>query len=196
MIYLAYETDVLEKMILDASEKRLFRFGYKNLNLNDVAKDVGISKTTLYKTFEGKYDVASRVIERLLDESEAAMRALIEADLPFPETLRGGMDVLAGIYAKMDATFLRDLESSLPELWMKIDVARQQKEGALAALFARAQDDGVLRADVAPALLAAFVLTLIRGMYQPAFFLSHQVTADEVGTALIDVILNGTLHHA
>ena len=56
---MAYEKDALEQKILDVAEAQLFRHGYKALNLNDVAREAGISKVTLYKVVENKYALAS-----------------------------------------------------------------------------------------------------------------------------------------
>ena len=41
---MAYEKDALEQKLLDVAEAQLFRHGYKALNLNDVAREAGISK--------------------------------------------------------------------------------------------------------------------------------------------------------
>lgn len=190
---MAYEKEVLEKIILDASEKFLFRYGYKNLNLSDIAKEINISKTTLYKIFDSKYVVANRVIERLLQNAELAMSELLKSELPLPEKLSQGIGIISKIYTKMDMEFLRDLQNSLPELWEKIDTARKEKESSLAALLLKEQKNGTVRNDINPSLLSAVILTLVRGMYNPTFFLTHQVTFDSVNKAIVEILLQGTL---
>ncbi len=192
---MAYEKDALEKIILDASEKFLFRYGYKNLNLNDVARETNISKTTLYKTFDSKYIVASRVIERLLENAEFAMSELLQSELPLQEKLRQGIEIISNIYTKMDREFLYYLENSLPELWNKIEVARKGKEQLITVMLSKEQRKGVVRAEIDPALLSALILTLIRNMYNPAFFLSYNVSSDTVGELIVDVLLQGSLNH-
>lgn len=191
---MAYEKDALEKIILDASEKFLFRYGYKNLNLNDVAKEANISKTTLYKTFDSKYTVAGRVIERLLENADAAMSVLLRSELPLPEKLRQGIEIISDIYIKMDREFLYDLKNSLPELWNKIEVARREKETLITAMLSEEQRRGVVRADIDPALLSALILTLISGVYNPTFFLSYNVSSDTIGKLIVDVLLQGSLN--
>lgn len=125
---MAYEKDILEKMILDASEKILFRYGYKNLNLNDVAKEINISKTTLYKTFDSKYVVASKVIERLLANTEQAMSELLQSELPLPEKLTQGMDIIANIYAKMDNTFCTTWKTACLTYGTKLTLRERKKK--------------------------------------------------------------------
>jgi AcrR family transcriptional regulator len=190
---MAYEKEVLEKIILDASEKFLFRYGYKNLNLNNVAKEINISKTTVYKTFDSKYVVTSRVIDRFLANTEFAMSELILSELPLQEKLRQGVEIISNIYTKMDREFLNDLMNSLPELWEKIDATRKKRESALTNLLSKEQSKGVVRVDIKPELLSALILTLIRGMYNPAFFLTYTTTSDVVGKLIVDVLLHGSL---
>ena len=131
---MAYEKEHLEKIILDAAEEQLFRIGYKNLNLNEVAKKINISKTTLYKTFESKYQVVEKIIDRLLTDTETTVNELIEAEIPLPVKLRRTIEILTTIYTKMDKEFLSDLQSSLPKLWEKIDTARKKKAGYVCGL--------------------------------------------------------------
>jgi AcrR family transcriptional regulator len=188
---MAYEKDALKKKILDVSEKLLFRYGYKNLNLDDVAKEAGISKTTLYKTFDSKYLVTSEVIGRLLVSTETTMTELLEAELPLAEKLKQSIEIISNIYTKMDREFLFDLENSLPELWEEIDQARGRKRDLITALLIKEQRCGVIRKDIDTALLSAQILTLIRGLYNPGFFLANKVTSDAVAQSIVTVILHG-----
>ena len=85
---MAYEKAALEQTVLDIAERQLFRYGYRNLNLNEVAREAGISKVTLYKLFQGKYEVAERAVERLLAEADREMAGLLRAELPLREKQR------------------------------------------------------------------------------------------------------------
>jgi hypothetical protein len=45
-------------------------------------------------------------------------------------------------------------------------------------LLFKEQSKGAVRTDIDPALLSALLLTLIRGMYNPGFFLTYSVPSD------------------
>lgn len=190
---MAYEKAALEQTVLDIAERQLFRYGYRNLNLNEVAREAGISKVTLYKLFQGKYEVAERAVERLLAEADREMAGLFRAELPLREKLERGIGLLSSLYLKMDRDFLYDLEHSLPRLWERIEAVRAAREGQLAGLLAAAQAGGEVRGDVDPALLAALIMALVREVYRPAFFLDHSVSADAVGRVVTGVFLDGVL---
>lgn len=193
---MAYEKDALEQKLLDVAEAQLFRHGYKALNLNDVAREAGISKVTLYKVVENKYALAEKVVRRFLAQADAEMSTLLAGSLPLEEKLRRGVQLLAALYLRMDKRFLSDLQSSLPALWQLIDDTRKGREQTLAALFAKAQRAGVVRADVDAGLLAASLLVLVRGIFQPAFFITHDVSAERAGEMIVQLVLHGALTEA
>lgn len=167
---MAYEKDALEQKILDVAEAQLFRHGYKALNLNDVAREAGISKVTLYKVVENKYALAEKVVRRFLAQADAEMSTLLAGSLPLEEKLRRGVQL--------------------------IDDTRKGREQALAALFAEAQRAGVVRADVDAELLAASLLVLVRGIFQPTFFITHDVSAERAGEMIVQLVLHGALTEA
>src|SRR5688500_14433548 len=65
----------IRELILDAAERLLVRYGYKKMTIDDIAKEVGIGKGTIYLHFSSKEEIAlaridrviSRLKQRLLD---------------------------------------------------------------------------------------------------------------------------------
>ena len=64
----------IRDLILDAADRLLARYGYRKMTIDDLAREVGIGKGTIYLHFKSKEDVAlsriDRVIERLKTELE------------------------------------------------------------------------------------------------------------------------------
>ena len=190
---MAYEKKALEKTILDITERQLFGYGYKSLNLNEVAKEAGISKVALYKIFDSKYEVTSRVIKRILVNSDLEMSNLLQSELPLQRKIEQGIKIISSVYLKMDKDFLYDLEHSLPELWQQIDDVRKSKEEMIARLLTDAQNGGTIREDMDAKLLSALIMALIRGVYNPNFFFNHNVSADTVGSIIVNIFMDGIL---
>ena len=61
--------------ILDATERLLARYGYQKMTMDDIAREAGIGKRTIYLHFPSKEEVAlcsiDRVVERLLVQLRA-----------------------------------------------------------------------------------------------------------------------------
>jgi AcrR family transcriptional regulator len=65
----------MREVILDAVDRLLGRYGYQKMTMDDLAREAGISKRTIYLHFPGKEAVAlasiDRVVDRLLDQLQA-----------------------------------------------------------------------------------------------------------------------------
>src|SRR6266478_8514838 len=60
--------------ILDAADHLMARYGYRKMTVDDLAREAGIGKGTVYLSFPGKSDVAlaciDRMVARLLERLE------------------------------------------------------------------------------------------------------------------------------
>lgn len=56
----------IRDLILDAAERLLVRYGYKKMTIDDLAKEVGIGKGTIYLHFSSKEEIALARIERVI----------------------------------------------------------------------------------------------------------------------------------
>jgi AcrR family transcriptional regulator len=69
----------IRDLILDAADRLLSRYGYKKMTIDDLAREVGVGKGTIYLHFASKEEVAlcriDRVIERLKTELKQLARA-------------------------------------------------------------------------------------------------------------------------
>ena len=55
----------MREKIIKRAEERFFKDGYRRVTMDEIASDLGISKKTLYKYFEGKESIATAVIEKI-----------------------------------------------------------------------------------------------------------------------------------
>lgn len=49
--------------ILNYSKETILKYGYKNFRVDDIAKELGISKSTIYKLFSSKEEIVKAVIK-------------------------------------------------------------------------------------------------------------------------------------
>ena len=53
--------------------KLFMRYGIKNLSMEDIARELGISKNTLYQYFSDKNDLVSVIVQKSLEETDCEM---------------------------------------------------------------------------------------------------------------------------
>ncbi|MCH8555365.1 MAG: TetR/AcrR family transcriptional regulator [Schleiferiaceae bacterium] len=70
--------DEQELQILECSLNMYFKFGIKSVTMDDVAKELGISKKTIYKYFENKAALVQRVSEHIISRIRGMMETVIQ----------------------------------------------------------------------------------------------------------------------
>src|SRR5262245_66322126 len=73
--------------LIEAAVRRFYRDGFRNVGIDQVYSDVGISKTAFYKHFESKDDLLLAVMKEQTRWLQESLRGMIR--------LRGG-DTIAG----------------------------------------------------------------------------------------------------
>lgn len=78
----------IEDLILDAAHRLLARRGYKRMTMDDLAKEVGIAKGTLYLHFPSKEELVLSHIDRLVARLKSELLEIAGGGGPAAERLR------------------------------------------------------------------------------------------------------------
>ena len=78
----------IRDLILDAADRLLARYGYQKMTIDDLAREVGIGKGTVYLHFNSKEDVALSRIDRIIDQLKTEMKNVAGSDQPPVARLR------------------------------------------------------------------------------------------------------------
>lgn len=125
----------------------------QKLTIEAIAKHAGVSKSTIYRWWDNK---AAVVIDAFV--SEYLSHTPVRDDLPFEQALRDHVMAVVHQYAGLDGKLVAQLVAE-----GQYDVAALQefknrfwlgRRAAVEALIRRGVDEGVLRPDLEPAMLA------------------------------------------
>lgn len=99
------------EQIAEAALRLFARYGYKRSSMDDIAKEAGLAKATLYLHFKGKDEVFRAMLYLLGRRVEARCREVMTMKAPFPERLSA---LLQGHFGLAYASF--GTGEHLPEL--------------------------------------------------------------------------------
>ena len=68
----------MRETILDATDQLLARYGYKKMTIDDLAKEVGIGKGSIYLHFSSKEEIVLSHIDRLIERLKIKLSAISE----------------------------------------------------------------------------------------------------------------------
>lgn len=175
--------------LIDAAKRRFYRDGFRNVGLDQVLSDVGISRTAFYKHFASKDDLMVGVLEEDNRFVQAHFRAAVPAlGGPSPVAqLRALLDVVEQFIERADyhgCIFINAvMEFPLPHDPAHVAAARSRQaiETFVAEIADRAGADD-------PVELAKELCLIMEGVY-----VTRQVTgrSDAVGMArrLVDLAI-------
>jgi AcrR family transcriptional regulator len=183
--------------ILDAAERLLAHYGYKKTTIDDLAREAGIGKGTVYLHFPSKEEVALCTIDRIVERLLRRLRALAGADEPVAQRLREML--LTRVLFRFDS--VKDYSQSLDDLLgslRKAYLARRQRyfdseAEIFATVLREGQDVAVFAFD--GALATAHTLLLATNALLPSALskseLGKRKDIQEKTARIVDLLLSG-----
>ena len=98
-----------------------FRYGIKSITMDDLARELGMSKKTLYQFFSDKEDVVSHVIQFHIESQECGIREMLsDVNLNAIDHLLHMSKYIAEHLKHMNPSVAYDLQKYYPSAWDKL----------------------------------------------------------------------------
>lgn len=142
-------TDTREA-ILDAADGLMQRFGFRKMTMDDIAREAGISKRTIYTYFPSKEEVGLSSIARVVEHAQATMREAADQSGSAAERLQ---EMLVGrVMARIEC--VGEYRQSLDELFEAVRPTYMERRKEAFRLEV-SLIEGVIREGVAASEFAA-----------------------------------------
>jgi AcrR family transcriptional regulator len=138
-----------KELILDAADRLLAHFGYKKMTVEDIAREAGIGKGTVYLHFASKEEVVLSHVDRIVRPLFAELDAIAAQDRSAADRLRAML--LRRVMLRFDAAtpFTVSLSEVLSDLRAGVVERRErhfvQEAKALTAMLREGQRRGEFR---------------------------------------------------
>lgn len=83
----SFQSKTTRDAILDATDRLLAKNGYKKMTIDDLAREVGIGKGSIYLHFSSKEEIALSHIDRLVERVKERLRSIADRDAPLEKRL-------------------------------------------------------------------------------------------------------------
>ena len=116
----------MEQLILNKAKDLFFTYGLKSVSMDDIAKDAGVSKKTIYKDFEAKSALVQHLVLNLLGvHTEALKNCAATAKDAIDEVVLYTQRPFDSI-ALINQSFFYELEKFFPVEWKQVTEHRKQ----------------------------------------------------------------------
>ena len=147
------------------------RYGIKSVTMDDIARELKISKKTLYQHVTDKSDLVVKIMEaQCVAEKEVIAKAVPSAENAIDELMIIS-EMLAKKLQKMNPSIHYDLEKYYPDAWK---VFIDHKEGfvleCVKSNLERGVGEGIYRDNLNPEIISNLYIQKIDCIFDPAIF--------------------------
>jgi AcrR family transcriptional regulator len=170
----------LDHLLKQAGEI-FMRYGLKSVTMDDVCRELGISKKTLYQYVSDKNDLIAKVLDQDIQEDEKVICALQTSGLSAIDELLHIQKMVTEKVQHMHSSIIYDLKKYYPESWGRI--IRHRNEfivGCIEQNIIKGQLEGVFRTDIHAALIAKIYASRIEVSIDPSLYSGLKITPAEV----------------
>ncbi len=193
----AFQPKTTRDSLLDATDRLLARSGYKKMTIEDLAKEVGIGKGSVYLHFTSKEEIALSHIDRIVERMKANLEDIAASSTDAEKRLR--KMILERVLFRFDSVqhYTQSLNEMLSQLRAKLLERRKRHFESEARLFKSVIDDGNRNGEFAvrDSLSAARALIDATNALLPyslsAYELGERAEIKKKAQNVADIILNG-----
>lgn len=106
----------MEKYIENISEI-FFKYGIKSVTMDDISKELGISKRTLYRYFDDKNEVVKSFVFYHIESQHAKINELLNKDNNTIDKLIELWNFFNNVFKNFHTTLIHDLQKFYPQIY-------------------------------------------------------------------------------
>lgn len=182
----------VRERILDKAQELFFRYGVKSVTMDDIARELGISKKTIYQHFEDKNAMVFAGVEHHFEcDRTLAEQMQIEAPDPIAEVVMAS-EMMRQTMSGMNPTAIFDIKKYYPKAW---DLFSKYKKEFILELvkknLRKGVEMGLYRPSVNVEVIARLRLEQIEMGLDPYIFPLGQFNPLDTQLELLDHFLRG-----
>lgn len=184
------ETMELREMILEGTIKAFNRKGLK-FTMDDIARELAISKKTIYMVFADKESLFLAMVDYMFDHIKESEEAVVQdTSLSTKEKIKKILGVMPEGYKEVDFRQLYLLRERYPVIYKRVEERLETGWETSIALIEQGIAEGVIRPVRIP-LLKMMLEAALEQFFQRDILLRNQISYQEALTEVVDILVEG-----
>jgi TetR/AcrR family transcriptional regulator, cholesterol catabolism regulator len=186
--------DEAKVKILQGAEALFMRYGFKSITMDDISRELGISKKTLYQYFTDKNDLVNQTVENHLDAEKETCIQLTKTEKDPIAFMLAISESFADEAKHINTAVLFDLRKYFKEAWDKIDAySKEFIYGQVLQNLEQGKAKGYYRKEMNERVIALYYVNMIQFMVNPDNYQKEVRDFSVVHRELVTYHLHGIL---
>jgi AcrR family transcriptional regulator len=187
----------IKERILEVARIEFINKGLKNVKTDELAKEIGISKRTLYEYYPSKKELFKAVVEIEIADHKCEMKELFdnigEGKSDFITGIKNIWSLICNKSNEYSKEFYQDVERIFPHSFKY----HGKQEEMMKADFIRITDIGIMQGCLKPHInnevLFLIYFHAIKNLLLPEILMNLPYTSKEVVAMIFEVVFTGVL---
>jgi AcrR family transcriptional regulator len=190
----AWGSDEIRERIVRVAQRIFLRSGFSRVLMDDLARELGMSKKTLYGHFASKEALLRAVLMGRVSEADRGLEAIVRGKESFPAKLAHVVRFLQEQLGEVSPIFLEDIRRYAPGCFRVVEDFRQR---AIPHYFGRLFDEGLRAGHVRPQvrrdLFIQMLVLSIQGIIRPEAIAELRLHPREALEHILAITFDGIL---
>lgn len=182
--------------ILERASAVYMKYGIKSVTMDDLARELGISKKTIYKYFDDKSELVLSILELKVGMDQAlCMNCEHTTENAIDHLLQISEMIVANIGKISPAVFF-DLKKYHPEAWQRVEKHRMEFIlNLIVGNVERGKKEGLYRANLNSGVIGRIYVGSVDLIFNVDYFPWPQFTFQEVYSQMIQFHIKGLVNN-
>ena len=180
--------------IVETGSRIFFSRGFAKVSMDDLARELRMSKKTIYRHFATKEELVREVYRAKTARIYDLFKETVAAETDFTEKLYRIWIAVGRELTEMGQPYLEDLSIFTPGLARELECFRRDE---INRNFLMLIEDGIrlgaIRRDVNKKVLVQIYISAIMGVINAQVLVNSSFTIDEAFSTILDVMFDGIL---
>jgi AcrR family transcriptional regulator len=181
--------------IVAGARRHFFAHGFRGVTMDELARELGMSKKTLYVSFPGKRDLLRAVIANKAEEIGSDLERITSGKgADFSARLATLLQCVQKHAGEIQPAFVRDVRREAPEVFEMIEKLRRDLlQRHFGRLFEQGRKAGLVRRDIPVHMIVEVLLGAVNSVVNPEKVEALGSTPKTALLTVISVVLEGVL---
>ncbi|HWQ81905.1 MAG TPA: TetR/AcrR family transcriptional regulator [Ignavibacteria bacterium] len=179
--------------IMRQATELFYSNGLYKTSMDEIAAELNISKKTIYKYFESKYDLIRESTDYTLKSSVKWVDDILSRKINVASKLALLLENYSKQVCQVSEKWIKDMRTHYPEIWKQIETFRTEKIYDIVKKLIKLGCKEKIITSYPPELIVESYAATLRAIVNPVFLQSCNCTMKDAVDFVFDIHLNGIL---
>ena len=184
--------NIIRNRIVETASEMLLKYSCRQITMDAIAKEMGVSKRTIYELFSDKETLLEKCIVNIIEKDDSIEQFKIDINENFLITLSRFSDLHSSESIKLRCATTRDIAKYYPEVYENYFVPRNEKiTDMVRAHLIRSKEDGYIYSDIDIDIVVIMLSEMINSIICGKVFFDKEYSKEDIIAHTLFVYLRG-----